>query len=363
MPPDPDPLGSTPTPLAFGLCLGGLARRIRVAGRRGDGGRWPTVGPLPTDVAAGRCDGARVGGSLFRPRRSRYREHGGADEDRFRLAVSHCRRAHAGLRDARHARRGEPRPWTLKGAREAVGGLVSRRSVPTLESVSLFGLFSTSDRGLFLSSYQSRRECWRGDGSVPYERRLSWLLLMETSLLHGAFSIALMARVAAFAVFLVGTIFTGVVNAENIEGQTASAYTESGSADETSERTHVSKDKVPDPDNTKSATDNPNWERYAELAAFVVFGITISLLILGLFKKIMKDNPQVAIRGAALILIVSSTIIIVLAEKMDKAGPVIGLYGAVVGYLLARPDSNGKGRVSSDEHPLEDGDHGSERPN
>lgn len=87
-----------------------------------------------------------------------------------------------------------PRPWTLNGAGETAAklarGLVrltGSDAVPRLSYlglVELFQQFGASDRGLLSSSRRWCPECWRGDGSQPYERKLWWLALAEACPVH-----------------------------------------------------------------------------------------------------------------------------------------------------------------------------------
>ena len=147
-------------------------------------------------------------------------------------------------------------------------------------------------------------------------------------------TIALLLRLC-----LAGIIFVTPVGAPNAGDGSASAGDIQSSSPKIVESQNQEEPEPPIHD----------WSRYAELVALILFGITISTLIFILFRHAMITKPEIAIRGAALILIVSSTAIIVITGNIDKAGPVIGLYGAVVGYLLARPDSNGKTRDSSSD--------------
>ena len=73
----------------------GLAGPNRVAGRRGDGGRWPQVGALLAGVVVSH----HAAGSLQRPRRPQCREPDRlyrASGDRFRPDVPRCRQARVG---------------------------------------------------------------------------------------------------------------------------------------------------------------------------------------------------------------------------------------------------------------------------
>ena len=87
-----------------------------------------------------------------------------------------------------------PRPWTLNGAGETatklargLARLTGSNAVPRLSYlglVELFQRFGASDRGLLSSSRRWCPECWRGDGSQPYERKLWWLALADACPVH-----------------------------------------------------------------------------------------------------------------------------------------------------------------------------------
>jgi hypothetical protein len=106
---------------------------------------------------------------------------------------------------------------------------------------------------------------------------------------------------------------------------------------------------------TPQATYNPlTVSSFTLSLAFMVFGLIVLGLQIASVRRLSKNPDDIAKNAALTVVVVASVVLVVAGYQASEIGPLFGLFGTMVGYVLgksSRPRDRDRTAASADGSP------------